>query len=275
MSGFMDFGDLAGDVVAFGGAVSNAHAAEALIAELAHLGLGAAPMVSTGDHCAYCAEPARTLALLRERGMWSIAGNCEESLGAGAGDCGCGFATGTACDLASGAWFAHAAAAIPLEARDWMQGLPRLAAFRAHGRRWGVLHGGASAVNRYVWPTDDDAVFAAEIALLGRTVGPVDAVLAGHCGVPFRREVGGRLWLNTGALGMPPHDGDRRVSYAIIRAGGVEMRRLGYDWRGAQAGMRSAGLVQGYDVCLETGWWPSEDILPAALRRAPARVVSG
>lgn len=263
-----DFGNFGGDVVAFGGAVSNAHAVDAMLSELASRGLSDAPLVSTGDHCAYCAEPMRTLAQLRAAGMHSIAGNCEESLAAGAGDCGCGFAPGTACDLASGAWFAHAASEVDNDARDWMRRLPRFAVFRAHGRHWGVVHGGASAVNRYLWPSDPETVFGAEVALLERMTGPVDAILAGHCGLPFQREVGGRLWLNTGALGMPPNDGDRRVSYAVITVDGPLIVRMDYDWRGAQAEMRAAGLVQGYERCIETGWWPSEDVLPPGLRRA-------
>jgi len=32
--------------------------------------------------------------------------------------------------------------------------------------------------------------------------------------------------------------------------------------------MRRAGLVQGYDTALSTGYWPSEDVLPADLRVA-------
>jgi len=229
MDAVVDFGAFPGDVVAFGGAVSNAHAVSGMLADLALRGLAGLPMVSTGDHCAYCAEPMRALALLRGAGMHSIAGNCEESLGAGGDDCGCGFAPGTACDLASGAWFSHAASEVDDAARAWMRGLPRLAVFRAHGRRWGVLHGGASAVNRYLWPVDPDAVFRDEIALLERAAGRVDAVLAGHCGLPFTREIDGRLWLNTGALGMPPNDGDARVSYAVIEAGGPRIIRFDYD----------------------------------------------
>lgn len=263
MAEVAEFGRFDGTVVLFGGAVSNAHAVRAMLDETAP----GAVFVSTGDHAAYCAGPAETVRLLRAAGTRSIAGNCEESLGTRAADCGCGFAPGTACDLASARWFAHADAALDDPTRAWMRGLPRFAVFRAHGRRWGVLHGGATAVNRYLWPTDPDDAFRAEIAALEAVTGPVDAVLAGHCGIPFRREVDGRLWLNTGALGMPPNDGDPQVSYALLTGTGVELRRLAYDWRGAQAAMRAAGLTQGYERCIETGWWPSEDVLPAAMRR--------
>jgi hypothetical protein len=32
--------------------------------------------------------------------------------------------------------------------------------------------------------------------------------------------------------------------------------------------MVHAGLTQGYQTGLTTGWWPSEDVLPLVLRRA-------
>lgn len=259
-----DWGDIPGDVLAFGGAVSNAHAMAAL---LALAGPGAA-LVSTGDHAAYCGEPGRTVALVRAARVRSIAGNCEESLGAGAVDCGCGFLPGSVCDAAAASWYRHCEAGLGAEDRRWMAGLPRLAAFRAHGRRWGVLHGGASQINRFVWESDPDAVLGAEIAAFEALAGPVDAILAGHSGRPFLREVGARLWFNTGSLGLPPHDGDPRTCFGLIGADGPRILRLGYDHRAAAAAMRRAGLTQGYEQTLESGWWPDETILPEALRRA-------
>ena len=43
-------------------------------------------------------------------GVATVMGNCEESLAAAGADCGCGFATGSACDVLSRQWFAYAAA---------------------------------------------------------------------------------------------------------------------------------------------------------------------
>lgn len=265
-----DLGSIDGDVLAFGGVVSNAHALTALRTFARERGHAPRQVVSTGDVVAYCGRPAEAVAGLRSLGGSAIRGNCEESLAAGAPDCGCGFAAGSTCEALSVAWYAHAVERLDAEARAWMAGLPRLAVFRAHGRRWGVVHGGVTALNRYIWPSSPDADFAEEIAALEAVAGPVDAILAGHCGVPFRREVAGRLWFNTGALGLPPNDGDPRTSYGVITADGPRIERLAYDYAGAAAAMRAVGLTQGYDRALESGWWPSEDILPPELRRASA-----
>lgn len=264
----IDLGDIGGDVLAFGGAVSNAHALSALRAVAAARGFGPGRMVCTGDIAAYCGQPAAAVAAVRRMAVPVIRGNCEESLAAQAGDCGCGFGADTACNRFAAAWYAHADAEIGADDRAWMGALPRHVAFRAHGLRWGVLHGGATSVNRFLWPDSPAADFAAEIAALEAVLGPLDAVLAGHCGLPFLREVAGRLWFNTGALGMPPNDGDPRTSYGVIARDGPRIERLCYDHAGAAAAMRRAGLVQGYETALETGWWPSEEVLPVSLRRA-------
>ncbi len=264
----VDLGSLEGEVLAFGGVVSNAQALTALGKIACGRSVPGHRLVCTGDVVAYCADAAGAVAGVRALGAAVIRGNCEESLAERAADCGCGFPAGSACDRLSAAWYAHAQDDLGDEARGWMADLPRFAVFRAYGRRWGVVHGGATAVNRFLWPTSPEAEFAEEVAAFEAVAGPVDAVLAGHCGIPFLRKIGGRLWFNTGALGMPPNDGDLRTSFGVIGAEGPRIERLAYDHRAAAAAMRAAGLTQGYDTCLESGWWPSEDILPRTLRRS-------
>lgn len=262
-----DLGTIGGDVLAFGGVVSNAHALAALLQLAGRRGFGREQMVSTGDVAAYCAQPAACVAAMRSLDAAGIRGNCEESLAAGAADCGCGFPPGSNCELLSVAWYTHADRQLGPAARAWMGGLPRFAVFRAHGRRWGVLHGGAAATSRFLWPTSPDRELAEEIAAFERLAGPVDAILAGHCGLPFVREIRGRIWFNPGALGMPPNDGDPRTSFGVIARDGPRIERLDYDHATAAAAMRAAGLTQGYDAALQTGWWPSEEVLPNELRR--------
>ena len=267
-----DRGTRTGNLAAFGGAVSNRQATEALIARLRADGLldGA---VCTGDLVAYCADPAGTVAAVRAAGIGVIAGNCEASLAAGSDDCGCGFAGGTACDRISGAWWAHSRAGIGPDDRDWMAGLPDIAVLRHDGAVTAVIHGGVTDRARFLWPSDPDGAFAGEVAALDRILGlPVERVIAGHCGIAFTRDVGldGRVvrWINAGSAGMPPHDGRPETRFVVIAPDGrAVIHRLPYDHAAAAADMRHAGLTQGYDSTLENGIWPSEDVLPAALRR--------
>jgi predicted phosphodiesterase len=261
---YVDLGELSGPVLLFGGPYSNLQAAEALFAQVGHI--PKANRICTGDVVAYCANPAQTAALVRHETGAIVAGNCELQLASGEEDCGCGFDEGTACDLASKSWFPFASEQMRGDVAQFAD-LPDIAVFTHAGRRFAVIHGGMSDVSRFIWPTDDGAVFNHEISLLEREVGLVDGVVCGHSGIPFERQIGARVWINAGVIGMPPHDGRPLTRYAVLDAGRVTFHELRYDHQAAAQAMRKAGLTQGYEVSLESGIWPSEDILPVALRR--------
>lgn len=264
----VDLGELAGPLILFGGPYSNRRALEALFALAKARGIAPQAMICTGDLCSYGAEPETVVTRIAESGCVVVAGNTDEQLGAGVNDCGCGFEEGSACDLLSARWFAYAAQRLSLASRAYLSGLPSRAVFRHAGRRFAVIHGGASAINRFIWSTDDETVFAHEINLLEGEVGPVDRVIAGHSGAPFIRAVGDRRWINAGTIGMGAHDGDPRGWFGVLEDGEARLERLDYDRAGAAAAMRAAGLPEGYAAALETGWWPNEDVLPPALRRS-------
>ncbi len=261
-----DLGTLTGPLLAFGGPVSNLQATRALIAAAAARGIAPANCICTGDTAAYCAQPAETVALLRDFGCPVLAGNCERQLSEGGAGCGCGFAPGSLCDRLSAPWYAHAAAALPEAARTWMAGLPDMLLFRLEGRRGAAIHGGVTDIARFVWPDAPEAVFAEEVAAIRAAAGPVDLVIAGHCGLGFVRQVAGVLWVNAGTIGMPANDGRAETFFAVLEDGEARLERLAYDHAAAAGAMERAGLVQGYHRTLASGRWPSQDILPPGLR---------
>lgn len=257
-----DFGVFEGEVLLCGGPYSNLQAVEALVERA-----GERPVICTGDVVAYGADAAAVVARIRTLGWPVVAGNCERQLAEGALDCGCGFEEGSACDALSGAWYAYASGQIDDDARDWMADLPDVGLFLHQDRRYAVIHGGASAINRFIWPDSPEAVFEEEVAALRDLVGSIDGVIAGHSGIAFQRDVAGLHWINAGALGLPPHDGRPATRFAVLGADGVVIDHLTYDHDAAHAAMEAAGLTQGYHTTLRTGIWPSEDVLPQSLRR--------
>ena len=261
-----DLGTLTGEVLCFGGPLSNFQALSALAGEAGRRGVAGRNLICTGDVTGYCAQPAETVALIRRMGAHVIAGNVEVQLATGASDCGCGFAPGSACDLLAGHWFAHTDSAIDGSARAWMEDLPDMAVFAHEGRRYAVVHGGFMNIARFLWPCSSHTEFALELAAIQAAAGPVDGVIAGHSGVAFDRDIGGIHWINAGSIGMPPHDGRRQTRYATLNPDGARIHALDYDVAGAVAAMQGAGLTQGYDRALETGFWPSEEILPKEMR---------
>lgn len=272
-----NLGTIAEPVLLCGGAYSNLGAFEAMLATAAARGISPDRVVHSGDVVAYCADGVATAAALRDSGAYAIKGNVEIQLAEGAMDCGCGFEDGTACAAMSGAWYAHAARtfADQPELVAWMNALPDRIEFTMAGLRFHVLHGAASSINRHLFASSPNAVMEEELAVLGPDI---DVVVGGHSGLPFTREVGGRLWHNTGALGMPANDGTPRGWFSILAPEGDGVRfehvPLDYDHMAAAANMRAAGLPEGYASALETGLWPSLDTLPAEERAQTGRAIA-
>jgi predicted phosphodiesterase len=250
-------------VLLFGAPYSNLQATQALLTQARHLGIPPGRIVCTGDVVAYAADPVATVDLVRLSGMHVVMGNCEESLGLNAADCGCGFASGSACDMLSIAWYAHADAMLGDDARAWMRDLPRRIDLVMGGRRLAIIHGSPDSINQFVFASALDAALGEMIRSCG-----CDGVIGGHCGIPFTRVVDGLLWHNPGAIGVPAHDGTPRVWFSVLRVveDGIEISHLPleYDHAAAAAAMRTAGLPAGYADALGSGLWPSTDVLPAA-----------
>jgi predicted phosphodiesterase len=250
-----------GPAIVFGGPYGNLEATRALFDEAARLGIPPHRIVCTGDVVAYGADAAATVDLVRAAGIHVVMGNCEESLASEAADCGCGYVPGSACDRLAAAWFAHADRELGAEARAWMAQLPRRIDLIIGGARLAVVHGGTDRINRFVFATTAAVIKAEELAR-----SQADGVIAGHCGLPFTQVVAGRLWHNAGGVGMPANDGTARAWFSLFTPQpdglAVEHCPLEYDYAAAAAKMRAAGLPEDYAVALETGFWPSCDVLP-------------
>ena len=257
-----DFGHFDGPVVLFGGVYSNKQALLALGEAIA-----GRTAVCTGDIVGYCAEPNETAVIVSAEDYWSVAGNCERQLAEGSDDCGCGFEEGSVCNVLSQGWWPYLLKTATPDVVTRLHNLPDIGLFRHAGRRYAVLHGGASSISRFLWPSTEEADFLYELNVLEAEVGAVDGVISGHSGIAFHRWIDGKYWINAGAIGMPPHDGRLQTRYAVLENGDVTFERLTYDAAGAAAAMKRAGLTQGYEKTLENGVWPSEDVLPEALRR--------
>jgi predicted phosphodiesterase len=246
----------------FGGPYSNLEATRALLDEATRLSISADRIICTGDVVAYGADAAATVDLVRERVGHVVMGNCEQSLAAGSDDCGCGFPTGSSCERLSAAWFAYASRELNAGARAWMADLPRQVNFEIAGCRLAVIHGGVDIINRFIFASTATAIKFGEIRKTG-----VDGIIGGHCGLPFTQAINGRLWHNAGAIGMPSNDGTPRVWFSLLSVEAdrivIEHRPLDYDYASAAAKIRRARLPEEYAAALETGLWPTCDVLPS------------
>ncbi|MCW8860057.1 MAG: metallophosphatase family protein [Deltaproteobacteria bacterium] len=261
----LNLGQLSGPVLVFGGPYSNLTATQAMMERAKELDIQPERVICSGDLIAYCAEPQETLQLIRDWGVAVVQGNCEESLGADAPDCGCGFEEGTACSLLAVDWYQYASQKITNADRAWMRNLPRSLDFELAGRRIKIVHGGVQQINRFIFPSTAEAVKREELDFAGG-----DILIGGHSGIPSGQKLDNRAWLNAGVIGLPANDGTQDGWYLLITPEEERVRfswrRLSYAAEQTQQKMYAAGLKSGYADSLISGLWPSMDVLPAAER---------
>lgn len=262
-----DLGEIQGDMLLFGGVYSNLTALDALIAIVKQNGIAPENCICTGDIVAYCADAAASVERIHQFGCPVLAGNCEVQLALDADDCGCGFDEASECNILSRGWYSHAQTEVSAAQKSWMGNLPDRIIFTRQGVHYAVIHGGATDISRFIWPVTKDAEIAAEIAALIDQVGAVDHIIAGHSGIPMQRVIDGISWTNTGAIGMPGHNGNPKTHYGVLCEKEIIIKELEYDADVTVKAMEAAGLTQGYHKTLKTGYWPSEDTLPPEMRR--------
>ena len=261
LSPILDLGELSGPVLVFGGPYSNLQATSAMLERARQLGISADRILCTGDVVAYGADPEQTSNLIHDAGIQVVMGNCEESLALDSDDCGCGFEQGMACAVLSDGWYRYARGRVSTATREWMTGLPRIIRFTLGGQRCSAIHGGLGQINQFIFESTANATKNEQLA-----AADTDVMIAGHCGIPFGQRLSNGTWLNAGVIGLPANDGTPDSWFLLLDSDpqGIraEWQRLSYDYRSCKDAMLDAGLA-GYADCIETGLWPSMDILPA------------
>jgi putative phosphoesterase len=81
-----------------------------------------------------------------------------------------------------------------------------------------------------------------------------DVVCVGHTHQPYVLEVGDKLVINPGSLGLP-RDGDPRAAYAVIEANRVELKRVAYPVEATVGVIRQSSLPD-----------PAKELLAEVLR---------
>jgi len=276
-TGILDLSAIDAPVLFFGGPYSNSQATEALFAEAAKLDIPPERMICTGDVVAYAGDPAACVETLIDAACPVVMGNCEESLGFDEDDCGCGFAEDSACDVLSKQWLEYARRRLTPQQKAWMRSLPRRIRLTIGDLSAAVIHGGTEDIARWLFRSSPASDKRDEIERLEQD-GPVDLIVAGHCGLPFTDDLGDKAWINAGVIGMPANDGTPRTWYSIVEpleTGGitVDIRPLDYDHGAAARRMRDAGLAEAYAKTLTDGFWPNMDVLPKAERAARGRTL--
>ena len=146
-----------------------------------------------------------------------------------------------------------------------MRDLPCSIEFKIGAKAFKVVHGSLSSINEFVFASSDSLSKRTQISTAG-----VDAVIGGHCGIPFGQGIDKWFWLNAGVIGMPANDGGSHGWYMLIDpvadSARVSWHRLDYDHTISRRTTIAAGMSE-YGQALLDGRWPNIDILPTAESR--------
>ena len=259
----MDLGHFHQPLLLFGGPYSNLNALLSLQKIANDLTIPPNHIICTGDIVAYCGQPSETVETIRNWGIHVLMGNCEESFANEANDCGCGFDEGSSCDLLSAEWFHFANSQLNHDQRQWFSQLPRRMTFNFFGKKCLVVHGSITSINQFIFASNHNDLFSEQLSHTD-----ADVVIAGHSGIAFSKTIGNKLWHNAGAIGMPANDGTQNTWYSMISGEQdhikIETLPLHYNASASASIMRHAGLDNGYANTLQSGLWPSMDVLPEA-----------
>lgn len=259
-------GKLQGKVLLFGGVYSNLQALEMLKSISEEEGIPPENALCTGDIVGYCSQPEETVQFFRFWGARSIQGNVEQQLCEGAEDCGCDFTVGSTCEGFSKIWYPYAQQRLSETSLSWMGELPDHIEFGYADKKVMMVHGSFAHISQFVFASTPISLKKENFRNTGS-----DIIIAGHSGLPFHQEIGSRLWLNPGVIGMPANDATTRVWYLILEEKNNRLtythRYLQYNYEETYQLMRNTLLPLEYAETLRTGLWHNMEILSEPERK--------
>jgi predicted phosphodiesterase len=266
----------------FGGVYSNYLALEALLNDATKRGVQG--LYCLGDLGAFGPFPDRVCQILHENRIRIVQGNYDNSIGNGLADCQCGY-TDPRDNYFAKLSYDYTFRNISNANKIWLQKLPPEIRTQIGPYQMLLCHGSPRKMNEFLWESTTSDAF---LHWLSRKYG-ADVIVGTHTGLHWHREVSpGKHFINCGAIGRPPNDGQTSVVYAILEAVQtpdlelgpvvssdhvvprrlkVDFVRLNYDYERLAFEMASEGLPEEFIETIRTGWWTTcNEILPAKER---------
>lgn len=191
-------------------------------------------IVCLGDIVSYGPFPQACVAWVREHATHVVRGNHDTALAYRVDPRAAGFKR----ELGH-ATLAHHRRVLSRDDVAWLRGLPTEVRFRFDDYSFYALH--ASPLDHLfsyrLTPDLADDELKKEVEQVR-----ADILLVGHTHLPMSRGAWTKVVLNPGSVGQPL-DGNPRASYAMIKDGVAEIRRVAYDIEATVAGIRGMGLA--------------------------------
>lgn len=224
---FAIFGDIHGNIEALKAAYGVAQAA------------GAEKIYHLGDLGGYSPFVNEVVAFLIEHRIEGVQGNYDETVANDREHCGCKAEDPVQEEMASKSfeWTKKHASD---KTREYLLRLPFSISFLACGEKVMLFHATPSKNNLY-WYEDRPEKFFHEMA--GKA--DADIFIYGHTHKPYRKDQGGKIFINAGSVGKPK-DGDTRACVTLVdittETVKVEFLRVPYDVEKAAQAIFASGM---------------------------------
>ena len=203
-----------------------------------------------GDLVGYGPNPNEVVQFVRMNNVPTLMGNYDKGVGFDLDDCGCVYQHPD--DIARGkVSLKWALENTSPPNKTFLRELPMTIHVKYAGKHLIFVHGSPIAISECPFADRPEATFV-RIA----SAADCDLLLFGHTHLPYKKQVGDTLLVNTGSVGKPK-DGGPRTGYVVLTlktdTTNVEFRRVDYDLAAAPRAVRMSGLPQDFAIQLETG----------------------
>lgn len=203
-----------------------------------------------GDLGGYAPFVNEVVDFLIEHEIEGVQGNYDDAVANGKEHCGCRYVDPVQAGMAelSFEWTKNHTTQ---KSRDYMKGLPFEISFPADGLLVKMFHATPLKNNLYWYEERDDRFFL-DMARRARA----DVMIYGHTHLPYRKDVGGKVFINAGSVGKPK-DGDPGASLAVIEllpgAVKVDFMKVPYDTEKTIDAILNSGLPSYFAERLKEG----------------------
>ncbi|MHB8158377.1 MAG: metallophosphoesterase family protein [Desulfocucumaceae bacterium] len=226
----------------------NLHALEAVLKDAGDRGIGA--VYCAGDLVGYGPRPNEVAELIKKRGIPTVMGNYDDTIGNRRLVCGCDFKDEEARRLGekSIAWTRENTTE---ENRLWLARLPVAMTVSHGGFAISLVHGSPRSMNEYIFPNTSE-VYLEELV---REVG-ADVLVCGHTHLPFVKKTAAGYVINAGSVGRPRH-GNPKAAYVVVEAGAgriaADIIEVSYNYEETAREIERFGLPAQFAEIIRTG----------------------
>jgi putative phosphoesterase len=192
-----------------------------------------------GDIGGYAPFVNEVVDFVIEHGIEGVQGNYDFNVAHDSEHCGCKYEDPIQAELADKS-FKWTKRHSSQKTKDFMRNLPNEIHFTTHGKKVMIFHATPHKNNLY-WFEDRPEKFFLEMAKKTKA----DVMIYGHTHKPYRKDIGGKVFINAGSVGKPK-DGDPRTCVTLIRISDQcvehEFLRVPYDIEKVASAILTSGL---------------------------------